>query len=133
MFVSQLPYLPLGDLRTVVSYPAEGGEVADDRLREVLGQVSLPHLRACLDDERDWAKVLSPGEQQRLAFARVLLARPEAVFLDEATSALDEGLAVALYELLRAELPETVVVSVSHHSTLEALHDRRLEMLTSKL
>ncbi|OBF36075.1 multidrug ABC transporter ATP-binding protein [Mycobacterium sp. ACS1612] len=133
MFVSQLPYLPLGDLRTALSYPASGGDVADDRLREVLGQVSLPHLRACLDDEQDWAKVLSPGEQQRVAFARVLLARPEAVFLDEATSALDEGLAVALYELLRAELPETVVVSVSHHSALEALHDRRLEMLTSKL
>jgi putative ATP-binding cassette transporter len=99
----------------------------------VLSQVSLPHLRARLNDERDWAKVLSQGEQQRVAFARVLLTRPEAVFLDEATPALDEGLAVALYELLRAELPATIVVSVSHHSALEALHDRRLEMLTSKL
>ncbi len=116
MFVSQLPYLPLGDLRTVVSYPARARDIADERLRDVLTRVSLSHLRDRLDEEQDWAKVLSPGEQQRIAFARVLLTRPAAVFLDEATSALDEGLEFALYELLRTELPDTIVVSVGHHS-----------------
>ena len=129
LFVSQLPYLPLGDLRTAVSYPARPGDIADDRLREVLTRVSLPHLRERLDEEQDWAKVLSPGEQQRVAFARVLLTRPKAVFLDEATSALDEGLALMLYELLREELPDTIVVSVSHHGSLHAHHQRRLELL----
>jgi len=86
-------------------------------------------LAARLDEERDWAKVLSPGEQQRVAFARVLLAKPQAVFLDEATSALDEGLEFALYQLLRTELPECVVVSVSHRPTVEQHHDHLLELL----
>jgi putative ATP-binding cassette transporter len=129
MFVSQLPYLPLGDLRTAVSYPASPGDIADERLRDVLTRVSLPQLRERLDEQRDWAKVLSPGEQQRVAFARVLLTKPKAVFLDEATSALDEGLALTLYELLRAELPDTIVVSVSHHSALDEHHEHQLELL----
>jgi putative ATP-binding cassette transporter len=129
MFVSQLPYLPLGDLRTVVSYPARPGDIADEQLRDVLTRVSLPHLRDRLDEEQDWAKVLSPGEQQRVAFARVLLTSPNAVFLDEATSALDEGMALTLYELLRTELPETIVVSVSHHSSLDEHHEHQLELL----
>ena len=73
--------------------------------------------------------MLSPGEQQRVAFARVLLTRPNAVFLDEATSALDEGMAFALYEQLRTELPDAIVVSVSHHRSLVAQHDNELELL----
>ncbi len=129
MFLSQLPYLPLGDLRTAVSYPATAGAIADDRLRDVLNRVSLPHLRDRLDEESDWAKVLSPGEQQRVALARVLLTRPKAVFLDEATSALDEGLAVSLFELLRSELPDTVVFSVSHQRALAGRYQRRLELV----
>jgi vitamin B12/bleomycin/antimicrobial peptide transport system ATP-binding/permease protein len=129
MFVSQLPYLPLGALRTVVSYPSEPGSVDDDRLREVLRDVALTHLADRLDEVQDWAKVLSPGEQQRIAFARVLLTRPKAVFLDEATSALDEGLEFALYELLQAELPDTILVSVSHHRGVERHHVRHLELL----
>ena len=129
MFISQLPYVPLGDLRSVVSYPARAREIGDDRLRDVLTRVFLHHLGDRLVEERDWAKVLSPGEQQRIAFARVLLSRPKAVFLDEATSALDEGLEIALYRLLRSELPETVVVSVSHHSALHKHHQRHLELL----
>ena len=129
MFLSQLPYLPLGDLRTVVSYPQRSGTVSDERLRGVLTRVFLSHLRDRLDEERDWAKVLSPGEQQRVAVARVLLTTPKAVFLDEATSALDEGMALALYELLRAELPGTIVVSISHHSSLVDRHQQHLALL----
>jgi len=129
MFLSQLPYVPLGALRVVVSYPGQPSDVGDERLREVLANVSLAHLGGRLDEEQDWAKVLSPGEQQRIAFARVLLTRPNAVFLDEATSALDEGLEFALYELLRAELPDTIVVSVSHHRSVEQHHEHHLELL----
>ena len=129
MFVPQLPYVPLGDLRAVVSYPAERGEIDDDRLRDVLSKVSLGHLGARLDVEADWAKVLSPGEQQRVAFARVLLAKPKAVFLDEATSAVDEGLEFSLYQLLRTELPDCIVVSISHRCTVEQHHDQLLELI----
>src|SRR5262249_54441430 len=83
MFVSQLPYVPLGDLRAVVSYPAEPGSISDERIQEALVKVALPHLVDRLDETEDWAKVLSPGEQQRVAFARILLNQPKAVFLDE--------------------------------------------------
>jgi putative ATP-binding cassette transporter len=129
MFLSQLPYVPLGDLRAVVSYPAAAGDVSDDKLRDMLNRVMLGHLVDRLDDLEDWVKVLSPGEQQRIAFARVLLTKPKAVFLDEATSAMDEGLELAMYRLLRSELPNTIVVSVSHRSTVEHHHNQRLELL----
>ena len=95
----------------------------------MLRQVQLPHLVDRLDEETDWTRRLSPGEQQRLGFARVLLVRPRVVFLDEATSALDEGLEHTLYTLLREELPDTVIVSVGHRSTLNRFHAERLELL----
>src|SRR5208283_2318020 len=126
MFLSQLPYVPLGDLRGVVSYPNEPGDISDDTLRETLTKVALAPLGARLDEEEDWAKVLSPGEQQRIAFARILLTKPRAVFLDEATSALDPGLEFALYQLVRTELPDCVVVSVSHRPTVEQHHKHLL-------
>jgi putative ATP-binding cassette transporter len=129
MFLSQLPYMPLGDLRSTLSYPAGAGSYPDDAVRSALDAVSLAHLGTRLDEVADWAKVLSPGEQQRIAFARVLLAKPKAVFLDEATSALDEGQEFALYRALRTQLPDCIVVSVSHRPTLDQHHDRRLELL----
>src|SRR5262249_13520874 len=129
MFVPQLPYLPLGDLRTVVSYPARPGDFDDRLLRDVLEDVCLPTLGGRLDEQQDWAHVLSPGEQQRIAFARVLLIRPKAVFLDEATSALDEGLEYTCYQLVRSELPDTILVSVSHRSTVGQHHTHELELL----
>jgi putative ATP-binding cassette transporter len=129
MFLSQLPYVPLGTLRTVVCYPNSPDGVADDQLRDVLTKVVLAPLISRLDEEQDWAKVLSPGEQQRVAFARVLLTRPKAVFLDEATSALDAGLEFALYQLVRAELPDCVMVSVSHRPTVEQHHEQQLHLL----
>ena len=82
-----------------------------------------------LNDVQDWSKVLSIGEQQRIAFARILLSRPAAVFLDESTSAMDEGLELMLYRLLRAELPQTIVVSVSHRASVHQFHGRRLELV----
>jgi putative ATP-binding cassette transporter len=129
MFLSQLPYVPLGTLRGVVCYPNSPDAISHDELRDVLTNVALAPLYDRLDEEQDWAKVLSPGEQQRVAFARVLLTRPQAVFLDEATSALDEGLEFALYQLLRSELPDCVVVSVSHRHTVEQHHEQQLQLL----
>jgi putative ATP-binding cassette transporter len=73
--------------------------------------------------------VLSVGEQQRIAFARILLNRPKAMFLDESTSAMDEGLELMLYQTIRSELPDSILVSVSHRDTVEQLHERQLELL----
>jgi putative ATP-binding cassette transporter len=127
LFVPQLPYLPLGDLRAVASYPLEA--VADRDIQGALVKVALSHLVIRINEVRDWAKTLSVGEQQRIAFARILLGKPHAVFLDESTAALDEGLELMLYELIRAELPDTIVVSVSHRSTVEQFHGRHLELV----
>lgn len=129
MFLSQMPYVPLGNLRAVVSYPTEEGDIDDRTLKRTLEQVALPHLVDRLDEVEDWAKVLSPGEQQRIAFARILLTKPLAVFLDESTSALDEGLEYLLYTLIRSELPDTILVSVSHRKALEQHHTHELELL----
>ena len=129
LFLSQMPYVPLGDLRSVISYPAVAGEFDDAAIGIALDTVALGHLSSRLDEVADWAKVLSPGEQQRIAFARVLLAKPKAVFLDESTSALDEGQEFALYRSLRTALPDCIVVSVSHRGTVEQHHGRRLELL----
>ncbi|MFF2087800.1 ABC transporter ATP-binding protein/permease [Nocardia sp. NPDC058176] len=128
LFLSQIPYLPLGDLRTAVAYPAQPDDLGDDALREALTKVHLGHLVNRLDEEADWAKILSPGEQQRLAFARILLIKPKAVFLDEATSAVDEGLEYSLYDLIRTEAADTILVSVAHRSTVDQHHTQRLEL-----
>jgi vitamin B12/bleomycin/antimicrobial peptide transport system ATP-binding/permease protein len=129
MFVAQLPYLPLGDLRAVTSYPSPEGAVDDELVQGALLKVALPHLIIRINEVKDWAKVLSVGEQQRIAFARILLNKPKAVFLDESTSAMDEGLELMLYRLIRDELPDTIVVSVSHRDTVDQHHDRQLELL----
>ena len=129
MFLSQRPYMILGSLRDQLRYPrAEGA--TDEELRELLNQVNLPEL--CdrfggLDAERPWADVLSPGEQQRLAFARLLLNRPEYAFLDEATSALDSANEERLYELLRESgIP---FLSCGHRPSLLKFHRNVLELV----
>ncbi|MEU4345579.1 ABC transporter ATP-binding protein/permease [Nocardia sp. NPDC023852] len=128
LFASQLPYLPLGDLHAAVCYPADSSSIPEQRIRELLDKVHLGHLVDRLDEETDWATILSPGEQQRIAFARILLLEPELVFLDEATSAVDEGLEYSLYRLIRTEAPNTILVSVAHRSTVNQFHTQRLEL-----
>lgn len=128
LFLPQLPYLPLGDLRAAVVYPLPIADVSDSELRDTLRAVALGHLTNRLDEEADWASVLSLGEQQRVSFARVLLVRPKVVFLDESTSALDEGLEDAMYELVRERLPDSVLVSVGHRSTIDRHHRSRLQL-----
>ncbi|MGN6580681.1 MAG: ABC transporter ATP-binding protein/permease [Bordetella sp.] len=128
LFLSQRPYLPLGDLRGAVAYPLEPDPADDARLQDALRQVNLGHLADKLGERADWSRILSIGEQQRVAFARILVNQPKVVFLDEATSATDEGLEHALYTLLRARLPDSVLVSVGHRSTLDAFHSYRLTL-----
>jgi putative ATP-binding cassette transporter len=126
LFLPQKPYLPIGTLREVVSYPTPPAGLDDAVLRDALQAVGLPALAGRLDESAHWALALSPGEQQRIAFARALVQKPEWLFLDEATSAVDEESEADLYALLRARLPGTTVVSVGHRSTLRGFHSRRL-------
>ena len=129
LFCSQQPYLPLGSLRAALSYPAPAGELADDEARAVLETIQLAHLGDDLDLERDWSRRLSPGEQQRLSFGRILLRKPSLIFLDESTSAMDEGMEHAMYAHVREVLPHSTIVSVGHRSSLERLHADELSLL----
>ncbi len=129
LFLSQRPYIPLGTLRTALTYPEGSQQVRDEHVREILRMVQLHHLVNRIDDNVDWSRILSPGEQQRLCFARIVVNRPRLVFLDEATSALDENTEEVLYTLIRTELPECMLVSVGHRSTLNAFHTHYLELL----
>lgn len=126
LFLAQRPYLPLGSLRAALAYPA--ATVEDSVATAVLNQVQLGQLAEQLEQEADWAQILSPGEQQRLAFGRALINKPKLIFLDEATSAMDSGLEYALYNTLRQSLPQTMFVSVGHRETLVALHDQALTL-----
>ena len=128
LFLSQRPYLPLGTLRTAVAYPGVGGANDDDRLNDALRQVNLGHLADKLDITNDWSRILSLGEQQRLAFARVLFNQPRIVFLDESSSAMDEGLEHALYSLMRERMHDSILVSVGPRATLARFHSHHLEL-----
>ena len=127
LFLPQRPYLVLGSLRRALSYPRTAA-APDAEIARILKLVGLEHFAARLDDTDDWSRILSLGEQQRLAFARILLIRPDWIFLDEATSALDEPRERALYELLYQELPTASIISVGHRSTLFILHDTELHL-----
>jgi putative ATP-binding cassette transporter len=128
MLLPQKPYIPIGTLRNAVTYPAPPGTYSDADVIEALNAVDLPLLTHVLDQEDIWVQRLSGGEQQRLALARALLAKPDWLFLDEATAAIDEALEAKLYHAIAQRLPRTTVVSIGHRSTLSAFHDRRVEM-----
>ncbi len=125
LFCPQKPYLPLGTLRQAVQYPETGGACSDADIRHALRLCGLEEIRWRLDETENWAMKLSPGEQQRLAFARALLIRPQWLFFDEATSALDEESEQRLYGLV-ADMPECALISIAHRKTLSAFHDRKI-------
>jgi putative ATP-binding cassette transporter len=128
LFLPQRPYLPVGPLRSVLTYPQPPSELDDGAVCEAMTACGLAHLAPRLDEAGNWALSLSPGEQQRNAFARALLQRPRWLFLDEATSALDEETETRLYELVKRRLPETAIISIGHRSALAAFHDRSVEL-----
>ena len=130
LFLSQRPYLPQGNLLTALYYPDTTENVDLAKITRVLEQVQLAHLQDRLEQEQDWSRILSLGEQQRLAFARLLLHKPTVAFLDEASASLDEGMEYAMYRLIREELPNTTIISVGHRSTLVPLHQQQLELHT---
>jgi putative ATP-binding cassette transporter len=128
MFLPQRAYLPLGTLRQVVTYPASGDRFRTEDVVDAIETCGLAHLVARLDEERPWSEELSPGEAQRIAFARALLHRPAWLFLDEATSAVDGDLERRLYRAVRERLPRTTIVSIGHRRGLAEYHARTLEL-----
>ena len=128
LFLSQRPYLPQGNLLTALYYPGSTENADFAEIKQVLEQVQLAHLQDRLEQEQDWTRILSLGEQQRLAFARLLLHKPKVAFLDEASASLDEGMEHAMYRLIRDKLPNTTIISVGHRSTLIPLHQQQLEL-----
>jgi vitamin B12/bleomycin/antimicrobial peptide transport system ATP-binding/permease protein len=129
MLVPQRPYFPVAPLAAAVAYPATAGTFDDARIAEALVAVGLPELVGRLGEEAHWNRMLSLGEQQRLALARALLHAPDYLFLDEATASLDEAAEAALYRLLQDRLKGTTIISIGHRSTLGAFHGRRVELV----
>jgi putative ATP-binding cassette transporter len=129
MLIPQRPYFPVAPLAAAVSYPASAGAFDDALVAEALGAVGLSELVPRLHEEEHWNRMLSLGEQQRLAIARALLHAPDYLFLDEATASVDEAAEAALYRLLQERLKGTTIISIGHRSTLGAFHGRRVELV----
>lgn len=128
-FLPQRPYLPLGTLRNAMTYPAMPDEFSDSDVRHALERCDLGNLVTKLDRVERWDKELSLGEQERLAFARLLLHKPAWVFLDEATAALDEDSQRRVMGLFDGELRHTTVLSIGHRPDLAAYHTRTLQLV----
>jgi putative ATP-binding cassette transporter len=128
LMVPQRAYVPVGTLRRAVTYPLPAEAKEADQVAKALKLVGLPHLVDHIGEAAPWDQILSGGEKQRLAFARILLHRPNIVVLDEATSALDPASQDQLMELLTTELGATTIVSVAHRPELEAFHSRKITL-----
>ncbi|MGX5733022.1 ABC transporter ATP-binding protein/permease [Bosea thiooxidans] len=127
-FVPQKPYLPRGTLHSILLYPDSGRTVDNEIVLAALERCGLGYLARRLDEEEDWDRILSGGERQRVAFARLLIQKPDIIIMDEATSALDEGSQQALLSLFEDELAEATLISVGHRPELEEFHDQKITL-----
>ena len=125
-FLPQRPYIPLGTLRHIITYPNPVDAFTDGTLCDVLRDVGLPQLVKRLEHDDNWPQRLSMGEQQRIGFARALLAKPDWIFLDEATASLDPDAEEELYAMLKQRLPDATLVSIAHRQSVAAFHEQRL-------
>ncbi len=130
MLLPQRPYIPIGSLKQAIAYPSDASSFSEAQLRQALADVGLPALAERLEESDNWQMRLSGGEQQRLAVARALLAKPDWLFLDEATASLDEDSENALYRVIATALPRATIVSIGHRSTLKAFHKRQIQLET---
>jgi putative ATP-binding cassette transporter len=128
MYLPQKAYMPIGTLEDALLFPDKKGSHSRKEVEELLTICGLPELISRLDEVGMWSQQLSPGEQQRIAFVRVLLNWPNWVFMDESTSALDLESEQFLYQLIKTRLPHCSIVSVSHHPSLDAYHDHVVDM-----
>ncbi len=125
----QRPYFPLGTLKSALTYPVPAEEVPDATVRAAIAAVGLAHLSERLAEEAEWPMVLSGGDQQRVAFARALIVRPDVLLMDEAVTTLDDEDGRELYRVLVHELPRTILVSTGRAAALGAVHRRHVEIL----
>jgi putative ATP-binding cassette transporter len=128
-FMPQRPYMPLGTLRHALLYPTLDLDVPDDKLKDALRRCGLAHLIPRLDEEDNWDAILSGGEKQRVAFARLLVNPPDIVIMDEATSALDEESQARMMEFLRTDLARAMALSVTHRPGLEEFFEREINLV----
>ena len=128
-FMPQRPYLPLGTLRHALMYPVVDAEQPDEHLADALKRCGLSHLVPRLDDEDQWEGILSGGEKQRLAFARLLVNPPDIIIMDESTAALDEESQARMLEFLRTDLAHATVLCVAHRPNLEEYFDREIQLV----
>lgn len=126
LFLPQRPYMPQGTLREAICYPNINPSHAE--LEQTMKDCALGKYIQALNVKNDWQAILSPGELQRVAFIRILLTKPDVVFLDETTSALDETTEHLLYQTIKARLPEMIILSVGHRSTLQQFHNKQLKL-----
>jgi putative ATP-binding cassette transporter len=126
LVLPQRPYVPMGTLRRAVNYPDAAHSRSMAETAKVLEKVELGHLAERLDEEGPWDQILSGGEKQRLAFARLFLHRPNIIVLDEATAALDSRSQDRLMGLLSREFTDATVVSIGHRPELAAFHQRKI-------
>ncbi|MER9180524.1 ABC transporter ATP-binding protein/permease [Mesorhizobium sp. M0184] len=124
----QRPYIPTGTLRRAVAYPGAADNWTLDKIKAALDKVGLDYLNDRIEEDAPWDQTLSGGEKQRLAFARLLLHRPDIIVLDEATSALDEKSQDKMMEMIIRELPKVTIISVAHRAELEAFHSRKITL-----
>jgi vitamin B12/bleomycin/antimicrobial peptide transport system ATP-binding/permease protein len=129
MFLPQKPYMPLGTLRSAVSYPAAPDRFTTEEIVAAMKRTGLPEFTERLDEEERWDRMMSLGQQQRLAFARVVLHKPKWIFLDEATAALDDENQTRVMSIFSEELAQSSLVSIAHRPGLEAYHSRTLQLV----
>jgi len=129
MFVSHRPYVPTGSLKAALAYPKAADDIADSAAREALARCGLGRFADKLGTDARWDQVLAEAEQQRLAFARLLLHRPRWVVMDEATSELDPAAEADLMAIFRAELAGTTVITIAQRESLKSFHDRTLTLV----
>src|SRR5687767_1041895 len=131
-FMPQRPYFPLGTLRTALLYPHPEQKIPDEKIQDSLMRCGLEHLIPRIDETDQWSLVLSGGEQQRLAFARVLIHPPDILVMDEPTSSLDELSEFRMMEYMRDLLPRTMVIHAGHRRGLERFHDGDIQLVREK-
>jgi putative ATP-binding cassette transporter len=127
-FMPRRPYLPIGPLRTAIVFPQVPDADDDERLRAALSRVGLAEFRDRLDEPGNWEQTLAVGEQQRLGFARLLMHRPDWIFIEEATNGLDRDTERQMMEMMLAEYPQAAIITISHRTSMQTFHRRRLTL-----
>lgn len=133
LFVTQKPYLPRTNLKEAICYPKHVNLPSDIDMIQILTQCGLDNLTGQLYEIKNWHNYLSLGEQQKIAFARIIINQPDILFLDECSSALDEAAEHDLYNMIINLLPRAIIISVGHRMTLLALHTRTINIADYQL